>query len=191
MSKRISEVVEALGELRSFMVAVKTVGVFNDRDVVLRQSVLNLVDGAINNQRALDGVLQAAGPTPAELISEVRAALAESQNLAERLKQEAQAHAQEARTANATIAEIYQCVTGATGEPGNWHGAEPVRAAFALLREEDAARWRHVLANANTEIHGCGVMVTLSIEEQGFGLGDHLKKAALAVDHAITKGVQP
>lgn len=51
-----------------------------------------------------------------------------------RLKLEAQIHAQEARTANATIAEIYQCVSGATGEPGNWHGAEPVR---RLVQERD------------------------------------------------------
>jgi hypothetical protein len=51
--------------------------------------------------------------------------------LVERLKQEAQIHAQEARTANATIAEIYQLCTGATGEPGNWNGAEPVRALIA------------------------------------------------------------
>jgi len=54
-----------------------------------------------------------------------------SQNLSERLKLEAQIHAQEARTANSTIAEIYQLVTGATGEPGNWHGAEPVRKLIA------------------------------------------------------------
>ncbi|MGE0444523.1 MAG: hypothetical protein AB7P99_04790 [Vicinamibacterales bacterium] len=54
--------------------------------------------------------------------------------LAERLKVEAQAHAQEARTANATIAEIYQAVTGATGEPGNWNGARPVVEALRRLR---------------------------------------------------------
>lgn len=54
--------------------------------------------------------------------------------LAERLKMEAQIHAGEARTANATIAEIYQLCTGATGEPGNWHGAEPVREMIAASR---------------------------------------------------------
>lgn len=45
----------------------------------------------------------------------------------ETLKREAQIHAMEARTAKATIAEIYQLCTGGTGEPGNWNGAEPVR----------------------------------------------------------------
>lgn len=47
------------------------------------------------------------------------------------LQQQAEIHAQEARTANATIAEIYQLVTGATGEPGRWNGAEPVRKRLA------------------------------------------------------------
>lgn len=66
-------------------------------------------------------------------INEQAARIAQLEALAERLKQEAQIHAQEARTANHTIGEIYQCVTGATGEPGNWHGAEPVRARIAQL----------------------------------------------------------
>ena len=59
-----------------------------------------------------------------------------------RLRLEAQCHAQEARTANATINEIYQIVSGGRGEPGNWHGAEPVRryveAAEARVRELEA-----------------------------------------------------
>jgi hypothetical protein len=67
-------------------------------------------------------------------------------DLVERLKLEAQIHAQEARTANATIAEIYRAVTNGTGEPGNWHGAAPVVAELARLRtkvqrlEADARR---------------------------------------------------
>lgn len=59
--------------------------------------------------------------------------------LVERLKQEAQIHAQEARTANSTIAEIYRIVTGGTGEPGNWNGAEPVRKCIEGLRTQVAA----------------------------------------------------
>jgi len=61
-------------------------------------------------------VLHETGLTPRQLA-----------DLVARLKLEAQGHAQEARTANATIAEIYQVCTGSTGEPGNWNGAEPVR----------------------------------------------------------------
>lgn len=40
---------------------------------------------------------------------------------------QAQGHAQEARTANSTIYEIYQVLSGSKGEPGNWNGAEPAR----------------------------------------------------------------
>lgn len=43
------------------------------------------------------------------------------------LLQEAEIHAQESSTANATIYDIYQLCTGSTGEPGNWNGAKPVR----------------------------------------------------------------
>lgn len=49
------------------------------------------------------------------------------------LIQQAQIWKQEARTANATIAEIYQLCTGGRGEPGNWNGADPVRKRLAEL----------------------------------------------------------
>ena len=43
-----------------------------------------------------------------------------------------------------TVAECYQICTDATGEPGDWNGAEPVRALKAQLAEarRDAERWR-------------------------------------------------
>jgi hypothetical protein len=53
------------------------------------------------------------------------------------LIQQAQIWKQEARGANHTIGQIYQLCTGAKGEPGNWNGAEPVR---ALVAERDALR---------------------------------------------------
>jgi len=59
--------------------------------------------------------------------------------LIERLRNEAQIHAQEARSANATIAEIYRIVTEGTGEPGRWNGAEPVRKCIEELRAALAA----------------------------------------------------
>lgn len=59
------------------------------------------------------------------------------QALYEACKQQAQIWKQEARCANDTIAQIYQRVTGAKGEPGNWNGAEPVK---ALVAERDALR---------------------------------------------------
>lgn len=64
---------------------------------------------------------------PASLVERQAREIAELKGLAERLKQEAQIHTQEARTANSTIAEIYRRVSGGTGEPGNWNGAKPVR----------------------------------------------------------------
>lgn len=51
----------------------------------------------------------------------------ELRNLADRLKQEAQIHSIEARSANSTVNEIYQIISGGKGEPANYHGAVPVR----------------------------------------------------------------
>jgi len=65
----------------------------------------------------------------------LRTRLAEAEELNDTLRQEAQMHAQEARTANGTIYEIYQAITGATGEPGNWNGAKPVIEKLAQLQE--------------------------------------------------------
>ena len=62
------------------------------------------------------------------------------------LKQQAQIHAMEAKTANSTIYEIYQVVSGGTGEPGNWNGARPVREAFDALKA-DAERYRWLKDN--------------------------------------------
>lgn len=72
-------------------------------------------------------------------------------DLGERLKNEAKMHAQEARTANSIIAEINQCVSGATGEAGNWHGAEPVKKRIAELEQfadEVAAKYAALAGTA-------------------------------------------
>ena len=80
-----------------------------------------------------------------------RALLAQKYEEIAHLRLEAQLHAQEARTANATIAEIYQVVSGATGEPGNWHGAEPVRTRLNQLRA-DLAILQATVAQKDEEI---------------------------------------
>lgn len=54
--------------------------------------------------------------------------------LIERLKNEAIFHAGEARAANATLNEIYQAVSQATGEKANWNGARPVVEELNRLR---------------------------------------------------------
>lgn len=70
------------------------------------------------------------------------------------LLMQAKGHAQEARTANSTIYEIYQVLSGGKGEPGNWNGAEPVRRyaetaeARILTLQAELARKTEALAYA-------------------------------------------
>jgi hypothetical protein len=77
--------------------------------------------------------------------------------------QEAQVHAQEARTQRATVHETYQLCTGATGEPGDWHGAEPVRRVIQERDQyqADAERWRGLV-----ELARPGQIVSIS-EDKG------------------------
>ncbi len=58
------------------------------------------------------------------------------QNLSEKLKFEAQFHAGGARAANATLNEIYQICSEATGEKANWNGARPVREYVEALKRK-------------------------------------------------------
>lgn len=63
------------------------------------------------------------------------AALRDALELAERLKVETQGHASEARTANSTIYEVYQVLSGGRGQLGNWNSAEPARQFVAQVQE--------------------------------------------------------
>lgn len=56
----------------------------------------------------------------------------------EKLRMEAEIWAQEARTQKSTVQECYQAVTGATGEPGDWNGAQPVVERIKALEDENA-----------------------------------------------------
>lgn len=69
-----------------------------------------------------------------DLIAQQAARLEEKDALIERLRLEAQTHAGEARCHKSTVHEAYQACTGATGEPGNWHGAEPIKTALASAK---------------------------------------------------------
>lgn len=53
----------------------------------------------------------------------------------ERLEQEATIQAQEMRTQRSSLRECYQAVTGSTGEPGDWNGANPVKEKIEELRQ--------------------------------------------------------
>lgn len=68
-----------------------------------------------------------------------RSELVRLHDLVDTLQREAEIHAQEARTQRATVHEIYQLVSDGKGEPGDWNGAEPVRAAIEALRHSLAA----------------------------------------------------
>ncbi len=65
-----------------------------------------------------------------DLIARVK----ELEGLNERLKQEAQSHAYEAKAQRATVHECNQAVTQGTGEPADWHGANPVKDELSRLR---------------------------------------------------------
>lgn len=76
----------------------------------------------------------------ADALEATSRALSEKEGLIDRLRMEAQIHAGEARCHKSTVHEAYQACTGATGEPGNWHGAEPIRKALSeATRQRDEA----------------------------------------------------
>jgi hypothetical protein len=91
----------------------------------------------------------------------------EAEGLAERLLMEAQHHAGEARCHKSSLHEAYQACSGATGEPGNWHGANPVRDAIATLTAE-----RDGLKRALAPFADLGDL--LELETEGFVDGDLL-----------------
>ena len=64
-----------------------------------------------------------------------KARIVELEELVSRLRLEAQLQAGEAKAQRATVREAYQICTGASGEPGDWNGALPIR---ALAAERDA-----------------------------------------------------
>ena len=69
----------------------------------------------------------------ADALEAQAARVKELEALCERLKLEAQMHSGEARAHKSTVHECYRAVSGATGEPGNWHGATPVRERITEL----------------------------------------------------------
>jgi len=109
----------------------------------------------------------------------------EAEALVERLKREAVQHAQEARTANATIAEIYQAVTGGTGEPGNWQGAEPIKAELTRLREENE-RYREAARRAHVVVVNTPSSRIKELEAEVVRLRGVVEEADITLSHART-----
>ena len=94
---------------------------------VVRQRVLELAHTRMELDLAQWSDISNDFLRAADELDTARAEIERLRGLADRLTLEAQAHASEARTANSTIYEIYQVLSGSTGEPGNWNGAEPAR----------------------------------------------------------------
>jgi hypothetical protein len=59
----------------------------------------------------------------------------DTSGLVERLRDEAQMWKMEAMAHKSSLHEAYQACSGATGEPGNWNGAEPIKATIASLTD--------------------------------------------------------
>lgn len=130
-------------------------GLFNpelaNHDAV-RNLIIDCRDAIERLTREINLSRQYAAGKDADYVTELGARLAaererdEARDLCAKLRNEARVHAQEARTANATIAKIYRACTGGTGEPGNWRGAQPVIDTLARLTREldealDAQEW--------------------------------------------------
>lgn len=81
----------------------------------------------------------------ADTIDNLRTRLAEVEKQRDYAIHQAQIWKLEAASQKATVAECYQICTDATGEPGDWNGAEPVRALKAQLveaqKDEERLDW--------------------------------------------------
>lgn len=104
------------------------------KDVVAR--ILGGIGSTFDDELTLSGD---EARSVVSLLESLSSQVTEAQNLAERMKLEAQCHAGEARAANSTIYEIYQVLSGGKGEPGNWHGAQPARDYVAAAESRATA----------------------------------------------------
>lgn len=116
---------------------------------------------------------------------------AELRALCARLKMEAQSHAMEARGANDTIQKIYQIVSGARGEPGNWNAEVPVREEIERLRGRVAEleSGLNTIAQAGTLYGGawCVAQARGHLESLDFDMWPETGKAPFLPERDLTK----
>ncbi|SDF71912.1 Protein of unknown function [Onishia taeanensis] len=98
----------------------------------------------------------------------------------EAVRLEAKTHAQEARTQRSTVHEIYQLVTGASGEPGDWHGVKPIRELVA----ERFARGNHLDMVAHMHRQIAFSTRTFGPGERQQGVIDHIRKELREIEDA-------
>ena len=89
-------------------------------------------------------------------LAEARRQRDEARALTEQLKLEAQGWAGEAKCHKSSLHKAYQAVSGATGEPGNWHGAVPIVDALTATRAENE-RLRAALGKVEKSLRARGV----------------------------------
>ena len=70
-------------------------------------------------------------------MEDLRQQLEQAEARADACQLQAQIWKQEARAQSSTVAEIYQELTGKTGEPGDWNGVQPLKPA--ILRKQAEA----------------------------------------------------
>lgn len=73
----------------------------------------------------------------------LRQKLEQAEARADACQQQAQIWKQEARTQSAIVAEMYQELTGKTGEPGDWNGVRPLKPAILRKQAEAIECWLH------------------------------------------------
>lgn len=86
-------------------------------------------------------------------ITTLRQKLEQSEARADACQQQAQIWKQEARTQSAIVAEIYQELTGKTGEPGDWNGVRPLKPAI-LHKQAEAVEAIKPTAEMKAEMLG-------------------------------------
>lgn len=121
----------------------------NDRPFYAKElsdqfDTLEQAQDAVQNRHELD-IVMCLDPDFRSTLESLQREKEELRNLADRLKQEAQIQAMEARSANSTVNEIYQIISGSKGELANYHGAEPVR-KYVEAAEAEVKRLKMELA---------------------------------------------
>jgi hypothetical protein len=83
----------------------------------------------------LSGAIKEEFDADMRTIAELQKRIGELEAERDSLKLQAVAQAQEMRSHKSSLHEAYQYITGATGEPGNWNGARPIKEAVDKLRQ--------------------------------------------------------
>lgn len=131
--------------------------------------------------------------TKVELFTEVARLLGENDKLRDltaHLRLQSQTHAMEARSANSTINEIYQVISGGKGERGSWQGAEPVRRYVNIVRRtenllRDQLEWYGEQARLARLIHSEGDKGRNALAEDGG------KRARSALSAQVQDNAEP